>query len=219
MNHPHSKSTGRSKIVEVGRLEQPIWMMFRGLPLAEQTYHGYNISGLYPSSFRVRGPGDKDRLLAEGRGKVEAYRRQGHDCTYAELKPTGRIELPNSSVSELYLYMVTSIPGLQLPFLNTLLDECARLLRPSGRLVLYNGQTMSMDGDVHVDYRTGAISFKVSWRSGVQPEDREHPASVKLNAAFGPMSPDHYRGFLEERGHSFSSVTPGHTLSILERTG
>jgi hypothetical protein len=219
MNQPNSKSTARCKIVEVGRLEQPIWMMFRRLPLAEQTYHGYNISGLYPSQFRVRQQGDAKRLAAEGKEKIDAHRRQGYDCTYSEMKSTGRIELPNSSVSELYLYMVTSIPGLQLPFLKTILDECARLLRPSGRLVLYNGQTMPLAGDVHVDRASGSIAYKVSWHSGIRPEDLEHPVSLNLNAAFRPTNPDLYRGFLEERGHSVTSVTPGHTLSILEKRG
>src|SRR5271157_3211277 len=101
--HNHGATVAAPKhIVEIGHLKQPIWSIFTKLPLADQVYHGLDISPLCPGEKgRDRQKVAAGRLAVEARGKDTRYK-----CNYGPLNSNGKIALQKSWVSEVYLSFV-----------------------------------------------------------------------------------------------------------------
>lgn len=215
MAKPHNHgatNAARKDIVEIGRLNRPIWCIFDKLPLEDQVYHGLDMSSLCPGDKgQDRQKVAASKLAVEARNKDTRYK-----CQYGPLNSNGKIALKNSSVSEVYLSLVISDPLLSISLLATVVDESARILGSRGPLIWYN-DNQSRSRGVAIDYSTGKISFKSGGFHYAQPADGEDQVLVRLKARFKPMGQVGYAQFLSERGLESRKVPPDLAISIFER--
>lgn len=195
----------RHVVAEICQPNHPICPWAKKAPLHDArpatgpVYVGFDVSSLIPAD-------------AHSGPSCAAGRKNESGLPFLGLEKGKPLPLKNASVSEFYFSVVTPNIHISLASSLWLVTEAARVIRPGGRLVFYNGYGVAHKA-LFVDF-TGKKPFAFF----TDHYDALKHAGGILNRFFTPLSHGWHTRFLQVRGlgHTYE-LEPGREISVLVR--